>query len=63
MLHPTKNEDGDIEDFETVDGFFHFACIGWKLFFSLVPPAHYAHGWACFFCSLGMIGFVTFIVE
>lgn len=63
MLHPQKNEDGDIEDFETIDGFMHFSCIGWKLFFALVPPPHYAHGWACFVGALLMIGIVTAIVE
>jgi len=41
MLHPTKNEDGEIEDFEVVEGALHFITIFWKLFFSLVPPAHY----------------------
>lgn len=63
MLHPTKNEDGDIEDFETADGVMHFICIGWKLFFSIVPPPHYAKGWACFGGSLAMIGVVTAVVE
>jgi solute carrier family 8 (sodium/calcium exchanger) len=63
MLHPTKNEDGEIVDFEFMEGTIHFICIGWKLFFSLVPPAHYANGWACFYCSLAMIGVVTAIVE
>ncbi len=63
MLHPQKNEDGDIEDFEAMDGLMHFSCIGWKLFFAFVPPPHYAHGWACFFGALVMIGIVTAIVE
>ena len=63
MLHPTKNEDGEIVDFEVMDGAVHFICIGWKLLFSIVPPAHYAHGWATFFASLAMIGFVTWLVE
>jgi solute carrier family 8 (sodium/calcium exchanger) len=63
MLHPTKNEDGEILDFETMDGAIHFICIGWKLFFSIVPPPHYAKGWATFICALCMIGLVTAIVE
>jgi len=63
MLHPTKNEDGEIVDFEPMDGVMHFIVIGWKLFFSIVPPPHYCQGWACFIVSLGMIGVVTAIVE
>jgi len=41
MLHPSKNEDGDIVDVEPLDAFVHFAVIGWKLIFALVPPPHY----------------------
>lgn len=63
MLHPTKNEEGEIQDFEPMEGALHFVCLFWKLFFSLVPPPHYAHGWSCFFVSLLMIAFVTFVVE
>jgi len=62
MLHPTKNEDGEIEDISGSDAFLHFACIGWKIFFSLIPPAHYKGGFPCFVISLCFIGFVTFIV-
>jgi len=62
MLHPTKNEDGVIEDISALDGFLHFATIGWKLFFAFIPPPHYAGGWACFIISLCFIGFVTYIV-
>lgn len=40
----------------------HLATIGWKLFFSFIPPAHYAGGWACFSASLLMIGIVTAVV-
>ena len=62
MLHPTKNEDGEIVDIEPLDGVLHFLTIGWKLFFSLIPPPHYAGGWACFIFSLGMIGIITAVV-
>jgi len=62
MLHPTKNEEGVIEDISALDGFLHFATIGWKLFFAFIPPPHYLGGWACFICSLAFIGFVTYIV-
>jgi len=62
MLHPTKNEDGDIEDIEPMDGLMHFLCIGWKLLFSFVPPPHYAGGWATFIVSLFFIGCLTAVV-
>lgn len=40
----------------------HFLTIGWKLFFAIVPPAHYLGGGPCFFISLAVIGIVTFVV-
>ena len=45
-----------------MDGFFHFATIGWKFLFSIVPPPHYANGWLCFSCAIVMIGCVTLVV-
>lgn len=62
MLHANKDDDGEIQDVEGYDAFIHFICIGWKLFFSIVPPAHYSGGWVCFFASLGMIGVITAVV-
>lgn len=62
MKHPTKNEDGDIVDVDAMDGFLHFVCIGWKLLFSVVPPPHYAHGWACFGAAITLIGGVTYVI-
>ena len=62
MLHPTKDEDGNINSIDGTEGFLHLVCIGWKLFFALVPPPHYCGGWACFFCALAMIGLVTYVV-
>ena len=62
MLHPTKNEDGDITDISAMDGAMHFITIGWKLFFAIVPPPHLWGGWACFFGALAMIGVVTAVV-
>jgi solute carrier family 8 (sodium/calcium exchanger) len=62
MLHPTKGEDGEIQDIQGMDAVFHFATIGWKLFFAVIPPAHYFGGIPCFFISLAVIGVVTFVV-
>lgn len=62
MLHPTKNEDGDIEDVSGFSAFIHFATIGWKLLFAIVPPPHYWGGWACFIGALSTIGGVVVVV-
>jgi solute carrier family 8 (sodium/calcium exchanger) len=61
-LHPTKNEDGEINDIDGVEGFLHFITIGWKIFFALIPPAHIGDGWPCFILSLVFIGIVTYVV-
>jgi solute carrier family 8 (sodium/calcium exchanger) len=61
-LHPTKDEDGEIQDISTMDGLMHLITIGWKLVFSFIPPPHYAGGWACFLVSLLFIGVITAIV-
>jgi len=62
LLHPTKNDDGEIEDIGCFDAFLQFFAIGWKVFFSLVPPPHYCKGWGCFVVALAMIGLCTGIV-
>jgi hypothetical protein len=63
MLHPTKNEEGEIEDFTFMAGLIHFITIGWELFFALVPPPHWCKGKVAFFASLAMIAIVTILVE
>jgi len=45
-----------------MDAVFHFLTIGWKLFFSVIPPAHYYGGLPCFVLSLAVIGIVTYVV-
>jgi len=40
----------------------HLVTIGWKLFFSFVPPPHFFGGWACFATSLAFVGIVTAVV-
>lgn len=62
MLHPTKGEDGEIQDIDAMDGVMHFITIGWKIFFAFIPPAHYGGGLPCFVISLTFIGIVTFVV-
>ena len=62
MLHPTKNEDGEIEDISALDALLHFFSIGWKVAFSVCPPPQIWGGWACFFVALMCIGVVTAVV-
>lgn len=62
MLHPTKDEEGEINDIEPFDAFMHLATIGWKLIFAIVPPPHIGGGWVCFSAALGVIGIVTAVV-
>lgn len=62
MLHPTKGENGEIQDIEFMDGLFHFSVITWKLVFAFIPPTHYGGGWPCFVIAIAMIGVVTWVV-
>lgn len=62
MLHPTKDEDGKIEDVSGLDAFLHFATIGWKVLFALIPPPHIWGGWAAFCVAISMIGLITMVV-
>jgi len=62
MLHPTKNENGLIEDVSALDASLHFFAIGWKVLFACCPPPQMLGGWACFIIALGFIGLVTAVV-
>jgi hypothetical protein len=62
MLAPQVTEDGEIDEVTGLEAFLHFASVGWKLLFSLVPPARYGGGWYSFSISLAFIGIVTAIV-
>jgi solute carrier family 8 (sodium/calcium exchanger) len=62
MLHPTKGDEGEIIDIEYMDAILHFLTIGWKLFFAMIPPAHYGGGVPCFVIALAFIGVVTYVV-
>lgn len=39
MLHPQIDKDGNIQDVSSLEAFLHFASIGWKVVFSITPPA------------------------
>lgn len=62
MLHPVKDEQGEIKDVSALEAFLHFFAMGWKVMFALVPPPHLLGGWACFVISLCFIGIITAVV-
>ena len=62
MLSPEIGEDNEITDVTYADAIMHFLSIGWKLVFSIIPPARYLKGWLSFVVSLIFIGLVTGII-
>jgi len=63
MLGPQIDEDSMVlEDITLIEGLSHFAAIGWKVFFSLVPPSNYKGGYPAFIIALMFIGLVTAVV-
>ena len=62
MLHPQKNEDGEITDVTGSEALVHFLSVGWKVLFSFCPPPHYGKGVPSFFVALTFIGIVTAVV-
>lgn len=64
MLGPQVDNDNLIVDNVTLgEGLFHFATIGWKFIFAIVPPSRYQSGAPSFFIALCLIGLLTAIVE
>ena len=62
MLGPQIDEDNNIEEVTLYEAISHFAAIGWKVFFAIVPPPSYGGGKPAFFVALAMIGVCTAIV-
>jgi len=64
ILGPSLNaeEEGDIDEIDGEEAFFHFWGMGWKLVFATIPPPKYCNGWAAFTGALIWIGLVTLIV-
>lgn len=62
MLHPSKNEDGEIEDISGVEAVIHFFSVGWAVLFACIPPPHWGGGVPCFIGAICMIGGLTAIV-
>lgn len=63
MLHPTKKENGEIEDVSCIKALLHFLSIGWKVLFSVItPPPNMLGGYATFLLALTWIGVVVYVV-
>ena len=62
-MGPQIDEDdlivGEVSGFEA---FMHFATMGWKVIFSLIPPVKMYGGWAAFIVAIMFIGLITAIV-
>ena len=53
MLCPKVDEDDLIvSQVEMGEALNHFATIGWKVLFALIPPCEYKGGWPAFFVAL-----------
>jgi len=63
MLHPTKEENGEINDVSCGDAVLHFLSIGWKVLFAIAnPPPHRGGGYPTLVSGITCIGFVTYVV-
>jgi len=63
MLHPTKEENGEITDVTCGDAILHFLSVGWKVLFAILcPPPHKCGGYPCLIAGITCIGFVTYVV-
>lgn len=50
------------EPASVIDWAMHIVTFVWKVIFATIPPVDYCDGWACFVCSLIMIGGVTALI-
>lgn len=51
-----------VEDVTLFEALFHFATIGWKVFFALIPPSSMGKGLPAFLIALAFIGLITMFV-
>jgi len=62
MLSPTVDDDDMFDDVTLFEGLTHFATIGWKVLFALIPPCQWGGGKPAFIVALSFIGGITAIV-
>ena len=62
-LGPQVDTENLIVDEVTLsEALFHFACIGWKVMFSVIPPTSIWNGNLTFLVALAFIGVITMLV-
>jgi solute carrier family 8 (sodium/calcium exchanger) len=63
MLHPTKEENGEINDVSCGMAIMHFLSVGWKVLFAILnPPPHRGNGYPTLVTAIMCIGLVTYVV-
>lgn len=62
MLAPQIDEDNEVIPVSYSESFLHFFSVGWKVLFSIIPPARWCKGWLSFCISLACIGAITAVV-
>jgi len=62
LVNGGNEEDDDDSPPSLMDKVMHVLTLPWKVIFAFCPPTDYCGGWACFCCSLLMIGLVTVII-
>jgi solute carrier family 8 (sodium/calcium exchanger) len=63
MLQPQIDEDDlVVSEVSLSDALWHFATIGWKILFAIIPPKQWGGGWPAFIVALAMIGTITAVV-
>ncbi|CDW75956.1 na ca-exchange isoform a [Stylonychia lemnae] len=62
-LYPNVNQYGKVEDITLSQCFAHLITIGWKAFFSIIPPRHYFYGIPTFFSCYAMMAVIMFLVR
>jgi len=60
-LFVNGGEDSE-EPVKPLDFIMHFLNLPWKLLCAIIPPTDFCDGWACFVCTLMVIGLVTAVI-
>eukprot|EP00347_Sterkiella_histriomuscorum_P006709 403351736 len=62
-LYPNVNQYGKVEDISLQQCLFHLLTIGWKVFFSIIPPKQYYYGFPTLICCYLMTTAIAFVLR